>query len=160
MEQRAGGYAAERSGKIERRLGQGQDGIVWLSDRTTAIKVFERQENYLRELRCYQRLQSHSITVLGGFTIPALIAHSDTLMVVEMELVTPPYLLDFGKAYLDQTPDFSAEVWNDWEAERRELFEDRWPQVRALLAGLRVHGIHYLDAKPGNIMFGDEQPSQ
>lgn len=89
--------------------------------------------------------------------MPALIAHSDVLMVVEMELVAPPFLLDFGKAYLDEAPDFSAEVWRDWEDGRRELFEDRWPEVKSLLAALRAYGIYYLDAKPGNIMFADEK---
>jgi hypothetical protein len=32
---------------IGRPLGSGIDGSVWPSDRSTAVKVFERQHNYL-----------------------------------------------------------------------------------------------------------------
>lgn len=47
-----------------------------------------------------------------------------------MDIVSPPFLLDFGKAYLDVPPDYSPEAIADWEAERREIFGDRWVQVQ------------------------------
>ena len=31
-----------------------------------------------------------------------------------------------GGAYLDVRPEFPTEVWADWEAEKREQFEERW----------------------------------
>jgi hypothetical protein len=76
------------------------------------------------------------------------------LQVIEMTFVTPPFLLDFGKTYLDFPPDFSPEVLADWERERRSLFEPgQWDIVQAVLAELASIGIHYYDAKPGNITF-------
>jgi len=59
-------------------------------------------------------------------------------------------------APLSQRAGEYVEIWTDWENQRRELFEDRWPQVRLLVSALRRIGIYYMDAKPGNIMFGDE----
>jgi hypothetical protein len=91
------------------------------------------------------------------YPIPNLVDFDDELLVVEMELIAPPYLLDFGKAYIDQPPDFSAETMQYWREEVKELFGERASQVRKLLSALQSIGIFYLDAKPGNIMFGDEQ---
>ena len=77
------------------------------------------------------------------------------LLIVEMRLVTPPYLLDFGKALIDSPPDFSPEVMEDWEAEGVDNFGARWSDVKAVLWSLKQYGIYYYDAKPGNINFGD-----
>ncbi len=52
---------------------------------------------------------------------------------------------------------FSAEVWQDWNDQGVELFDERWPIVKKLLSALQQYGIHYLDAKPGNIMFENRQ---
>ena len=80
---------------------------------------------------------------------------NDELMIVEMRLVTPPYLLDFGKAYLDSKPEYPVESMEEWEEEGVENFGHRWPDVKGILWSLRQHGIYYYDAKPGNINFGD-----
>ena len=73
---------------------------------------------------------------------------------IEISIVRPPYLLVFGKAYLDQPPDFSPEVLADWEAEKSALFETgQWETVRSLIGQLRTLGIYYFDAKPANIAF-------
>lgn len=65
-------------------LGFGMDGHVWMSDSATAVKAFRYQRNYMQG--------------------------DDVLWIVEMEIVTPPYLLDFGKVALDARPDYSPEV--------------------------------------------------
>jgi hypothetical protein len=72
----------------------------------------------------------------------------------------PPFVIDFGKAYLDQPPDYSAEALAEWWVEREELYEPhQWPLVRRVLASLAAHGIHYFDPQPGNIRFPpDTQP--
>lgn len=141
--------------RIERRLGFGQDGVVWLSNQNTAIKAYERLENYGRELRCYERLQEFGIRQLDQFRIPSLLGHDEVRRVIEITFVTPPFLLDFGKAYLDFPPDFSAEVLADWEQERSSLFEvGQWAAVQSLLSQLAAIGVYYYDAKPGNISFG------
>ena len=85
--------------------------------------------------------------------MPKLLDFDDNLLVVEMTIVSPPFLLDFGKVHLDRRPEFSAETIAEWRESMKELFEDRWPEVRLLLAALERYGIYYLDAKPGNIMF-------
>jgi hypothetical protein len=66
--------------------------------------------------------------------------------------------LDFGKVYLDREPPYwrDEQIMGDDEARRREMFEDRWPEVQRILADLRTMDIYYVDPTPANIMFGDE----
>jgi len=137
-------------------LGFGQDGKVWKSNHRTAVKVLERQRAYAIEAECYKRLSRHRVTSIQGFAVPKLVRTDDNLWVVEMHVVRPPYLIDFGKAHLDAPPDFSPEVLADWAESMRELWEDKWPQVQSLLRALQQYGIHYLDAKPGNIRFRED----
>lgn len=157
-ERRAKEYATQYGFQIlwDRLLGFGNDGSVWETDQRSAVKAFERETNYNRERNCYQRLEVLGIERVGELMIPRLIGLDDDLLIIEMGVVFPPFLLDFGKAYLDLPPDYTPEVLADWEAERQELFGDRWPQVQEALGWLRSYGIHYYDAKPGNITFGDE----
>ncbi len=77
------------------------------------------------------------------------------LWVIHMTLVDRPFVLDFAGAYLDDPPIFSAEVMADWQAEKEEQFEGKWPQVRAVLGALEGYGIFMIDVNPGNISFGD-----
>jgi hypothetical protein len=134
-------------------LGHGTDGSVWRSNRKTAVKALVTQINYTKEKVCYQRFSVAGVSNLLGFSIPQLVAFDDALQVIEMTIVDVPFILDFAKAYIDTRPDFSPEVWQDWNEQGRELFDDRWRQVRSLISALEQFGIYYLDAKPGNIMF-------
>jgi hypothetical protein len=45
-----------------------------------------------------------SIVDVAGFAVPQLIHHDDRLWVVEMGIVSPPFVLDFAGAYLDLRP--------------------------------------------------------
>ena len=132
------------------------DGSVWTSSRKTAVKALSREPNYRIEKECYQRFKAENVRNIQRFAVPELIGSNDALLVVEMRIVSPPYFLDFAKAWLDAPPEFSPETLDDWEQEGRERFEGRWPKVKSLLRALRAYGIYYYDAKPGNIMFGDE----
>ncbi len=87
-----------------------------------------------------------------------LVDYDDALLIIEMSLVRPPFLLDFGKVYLDSPPPYwqDREVVEGMHAEGKEIFEHRWPEVLSLLAVLRRYGIYYVDPKPGNIRFSDE----
>jgi hypothetical protein len=138
------------------RLGGGTDGEVWKSNRQTAVKVFRSPKNYHMELACYQRLKERGIRKVRDFAVPRLIQSDDKLLVIEMEIVTAPYLIDFGKAYLDREPDHSAETWAEHHAAQRELWEDKYNEVQAVLWSLRQIGIYYRDPKPGNIMFASD----
>jgi hypothetical protein len=157
LEERAKRYGelAEIEVQFERALGSGTDGAVWKTDRGSAVKVFERQANYRLEVECYERLTAANVTVIEGFAVPRLIGWDDDLWVIEIDIVTPPFVLDFAKVHLDRPPDYSPEVLAEDEERCREIFEDRWPRVKSLLYALRRYGIYYMDPKPGNIMFDD-----
>jgi hypothetical protein len=137
-------------------LGGGIDGQVWSTTDETAVKAFLREHNYVRERDCYRRLREHSVTNAHRFTVPKLVSWDDELLIVEMQIVSPPFLLDFGKAYLDHPPDFDEQTMADDEELRTELFGSRWPEVKSAVSSLERYGIFYVDAKPGNVMFGDE----
>jgi hypothetical protein len=145
---------AQRKGTTASPLSEGQDGVVWQTSlgRNSVIKAFYRQENYLAELSCYQRLAERHIEQIKGFHIPSLIDYDDELMVVEIDLVQPPFILDFGKARLDYRPDFSEEVIDETLSEWREWWGDEYfPAIRSIVAILQYHGIYYPDPRPGNI---------
>lgn len=74
-------------------------------------------------------------------------------MAIEMEVVSPPFCLDFGGAYLDQPPDYSPEVWRDWEKSKSEDFQENWPAVKNILATFETFGVYIADVNPGNIKF-------
>jgi hypothetical protein len=123
----------------------------------TAIKVFYHEEFFHRELLAYERLREAGVREVLGLAVPQLIRADGELLVLEMTVVERPYLLDFAGAYLDETaPLFDEEVWEMWEADKREKFGDRWPEVKAVLAALEDnYGIHMLDVNPGNVALTD-----
>lgn len=84
---------------------------------------------------------------------PKLVRFEDDLLVIEMTIVTRPFVLDFASAYLDYAPEFSDEIWAEWEAEKREQFENRWPTVQSVLVALEAKGIYIVDVSPSNIAF-------
>jgi hypothetical protein len=88
-----------------------------------------------------------------GFHVPQLIRYDDELRVIEMTIVTPPFVLDFAGAQLDFPPDFPEEVWEEWEAEKMEQFGSRWPEARAVLDALEEFDIYVSDVSPRNITF-------
>lgn len=140
--------------KLIEQLGFGQDGYVWSTNRDTALKGFEREENYTRELKCYQRLTELKVLEINEFSVPALHHFDHSLLIVEMSIVFPPFLIDFGKSYLDEKPDYDETTMAEFWQSRQALFDaGEWPIVRGLLNSLESYGIFYLDAKPGNIRF-------
>lgn len=121
----------EDKGELSELLGKGEDGFVWRTNANTALKVFFRQRNYERELACYIRLSRwNNVTELAGFSIPRLIGEDDALMVIEMGIVTPPWVLDFGKAYIDKAADYPEGVLEDSFASFKENYNDEdWERV-------------------------------
>ena len=139
-------------------MGFGIHGIVHVVEGNfnpgrAAIKVHHGSEPYLRERCVYERLLDAGVSEILGFHVPQLIRSDDTLQVIEMSIVTRPFVLDFAGAYLGAVPEFSEEIWSDWEAERREQFEASWPTVQAILGELEKLGIHMVDVSPSNIAF-------
>lgn len=151
---RASRYCDRRNLCIEQQLGRGKDGIIFQTSLSTAIKIFDSRDMYLRELACYRRLGEHEVEEVLGHVIPRLVASDDELLIIEMEIVSPPYLLDFADAYLDAPPDFSEEVMEQWRQDKEEQFGNQWDEVQFVIAILqRRFGIYLLDVHPGNITF-------
>lgn len=119
--------------EIGHRLGFGWDGTVFATDRQSAIKVFQHERLYQRERDVYLRLQSRQVTKILEFKVPRLISSDNDLWVVEMTIVSPPFVLDFAGAYLDQKPDYPPEVLADWMKEKAEQFGKRWQKVQAIM---------------------------
>jgi hypothetical protein len=147
-------YAIAEGISLVECIGQGIDGTVWRSTRQSAIKSCYRRDTYDRERDSYRRLFEHSVRKLADFDVPELMNYQNDLQIIEMTIVFPPCILDFGKAYVDSPPDYSSEALVEAEAAERELFtEEQWKQVRLVRAALLRYGIHYFDARPSNIMF-------
>lgn len=143
-----------KSGKeMREQLGWGQDGIVFSTAELTAVKGFKYAEQYQRELAAYRRLQERQVSRIAGLSIPQLIAFDHDLLVIEMEIVTPPFALDFASAWLDSPPPYPPEILEEALANSQELFEEHWPQVSSFLTSLRGIGIYLSDVNPRNITF-------
>jgi len=88
----------------------------------TAVKVREGEKFYRREKTVYHWLDIEEITSIRGATVPMMYSFDDQLWTLKLSLVKPPYVLDFAGAYLHQPPDFSAEIMEQWEEEKKEWF--------------------------------------
>jgi hypothetical protein len=153
LEARARQYAERHALGIEAQLGYGMHGIVFSTNCKSAIKVFERQNAYVRERDVYLRLQELNLFQLNGFAVPRLVRYDDALQVVEMTIVNPPFVLDFAGAYLDIPPDYSDEVLADWRTEKLEQFGEKWSEVESLIDAFAAMGIYLADVRPGNVSF-------
>ena len=151
-------YASRQELELAETLGSGKDGIVLAAKRKAqpakvAIKMFRWRAAYEREKEVYERLRDAGVSIVLGFNVPQLVSSDDDLRVLEMTIVERPFVLDFAGAYLDKRPEFPEEVWADWEADKREKFEERWPAVQAALNAFEELGIYLLDVSPSNIAF-------
>lgn len=158
---RARQYASRNHLTVCESLGGGIHGVVYLvqgkaASGATALKTFHEREFFERELMVYERLKAAQVRQILGFAVPQLIGADSELLALEMTVVERPYVLDFAGAYLDNdAPWFEDEKWEMWEADKREKFGDRWPEVQAVLAALESYGIHLLDVNPGNVAFAE-----
>ena len=96
---------AIKSGRIlDEQLGWGNEGLVYSTTSKTALKAYLHENLYQNEKRVYERLSDHSVKRLHGFAVPLFVSASDELRVLEMTIVTPPFIIDFAGAYLDKRP--------------------------------------------------------
>ena len=158
VEARINVYETKRGLQADSSLGVGTQGTVLLFDNPSqtaslAVKFHERKIAYDRELSIYVRLQDLDIEEVCGHAVPQLLGNDDDLLAIEMTTVSPPFVLDFGGAYLDRPPDYSPEVWDDWRQQKSEAFEDNWSAVEEILSEFASMGIHIADVNPGNIRF-------
>lgn len=133
------------------RLGWGISGFVYLSpDLVTVVKVHRAKEGFERELATYQRLAQIQLTRLLGLTVPKLRDYRRSPNIIRMDLVRPPYLLDFAGVSFDP-PDFSSDVMASWHEELAERFGPNVSVAYSVYAALARHGIYYLDLRPSNL---------
>jgi len=121
----AAAYAARYNLRLRERLGFGIHGTVHVvehegNDDRSAVKAFDQSEFYVREREVYERLREAGITKVLAFHVPQIIRAEDNLHVIEMTIVTRPFVLDFAGAFLDRRPEFPEETWSDWELNKRE----------------------------------------
>lgn len=137
---------------LKEQVGAGSDGDVWATTRNSVIKVFARERAYLTELRCYQRLAARKVKEIDGLEIPELLGFADDLWIIEMSFVNPPFLLDFGKAYLDEPSPYTPEQLMEWRRSWGQFFpRTDLPRVHKILRLLAALGIEYMDPRPWNI---------
>jgi len=153
-------YARVRTARIIDELGFGVHGNVYLfldliSKGRYAVKAHRHREAYARERDVYHRLRENHIETVRSFHVPRFIRSHDELRIIEMTIVTKPHVLDFGAGYLDHRPEFSEEVWADWEEKTRDRFGARWAVVEEILAEFEQLGVFLLDPTPDNIAFLD-----
>ena len=158
LTQHAHSYARRHQLRLAERLGHGIHGIVYAAERNlepgnVAIKVHRSREVHERERNVYLRLREAGLMEILGFNVPQLIRSDDELLVIEMTIVSRPFVLDFAGAYLDSPPTFSDEIWSEWESQKRDQFEHRWPKVQAVLSALEGYDIYMVDVSPSNIAF-------
>ena len=162
VEKRAEEYLARKNFVFDSCLGVGTQGSVFVFNipsqnerppEQIAVKFHDRAVAYNREVGVFLRLRDLLIEEVCGHMVPILIGYDDELLAIEMTIVSPPFCLDFGGAYLDQPPDYSPEVWADWREMKAEAFEDNWPAVETILNEFKTYGIYIADVNPGNIKF-------
>lgn len=156
--QRLSEYVSRHQLQLDTELGSGIHGIVFsatgnLEVGGTAVKIHRHAEFYRSELAVYQRLQEAGVRRILEFNVPRLVRFADDLQIIEMGIVSKPYVLDFAGACLDAPPQFTEEQWAEWEQDRKEKFEKRWQKVLDVLDALQEFGIYMTDASPGNIGF-------
>jgi hypothetical protein len=151
-------YAARYNLRLGERLGFGIHGTVRAviyegKQDQSAIKAHRSAPAYRREREVYERLQELGVTDVLGFHVPQLIRADDDLWVIEMTIVTRPFVLDFAGAYLDMKPEFSEEIWAEWEEQKRGQFGADWSTVEAVMNAFEDFGIYLMDISPSNIAF-------
>ena len=124
------------------------------------LKSIGREDPYRRELSVYERLRQNGLTEILGFNVPQLIGADDDLRVIEMSIVTRPFVLDFAGAYISAPPTFSDEIWAEWEAEKRDQFGIHWPKVQAVREALEEMDIYMVDVSPSNIVLWVDSKSR
>jgi hypothetical protein len=92
--ERARRYAKSRTLTIEKEFGYGCDGFVLSTNQGTAIKAFRYPELFRQKLEIYEYLKKWGITKVHDFHIPELISSDPGLSVIEMTVVSPPFVLD------------------------------------------------------------------
>jgi hypothetical protein len=150
-------YAGKHGFSLGKPIGSGIHGCVWMllheGAPASALKIHGTAAAYRRERDVYGRLSERNVRTVRGLSVPELIRCDDDLLALEMTIVSPPRVLDFGADRLDWPPEFSNEIWAEWARKNEEQFGANWPEVQAVLGEFEEMGIFMLDPSPSNIRF-------
>jgi hypothetical protein len=138
---RAQEFANRRRLKLGDVVGYGADGVVIATSVHTVVKSLKYKELYAKELAVYRRLEKLGFDSVCGFNVPKLISNHDELLIIEIEFVTPPFIVDFASAGVDADPlaKFDADQQRETIEEWTALFGSHWPKVRSLYRVLNIH---------------------
>ncbi|HTG42948.1 MAG TPA: hypothetical protein VK633_00330 [Verrucomicrobiae bacterium] len=157
--QRVRRYAQRFNARVGSALGSGHHGNVVVAERNAiagryAVKFCKENVPFDREVHAYKTLAERKVIEIAGFFVPQLLGYDDELLVIEMTIVEPPFILDFGGAYDELSlPDFTENIWSEWREQKQEEFGGNWPRVEEVLSILISYGIHMIDIHPRNIVF-------
>lgn len=150
-------YAARRLKKITQRIGAGKDGTVFRLSGNVAVKVHAYEHSFTQELSVYQRLREFNASNVAGFNIPRLLGFAEDLFAIEMNIVRPPYVLDFASAVLDRPYDFEEDVLEEWNHRLEEQFGEHLPDAYRIIDELGARfGVFLYDLHRHNIKFRGE----
>jgi hypothetical protein len=132
-------------------LGYGVSGAVFKApDLRAAFKVHRSAEGFATETAAYRRLAAAGALSLHGLVIPQMISNQPELRLLQLDIVAPPFLLDFAGVHFSP-PDYSVDVMNLWRADiDRQFGLDAW-LVHLVHDSLAKLGIYYMDIRPSNI---------
>jgi hypothetical protein len=147
-------YCTTKGIDIIQKLGHGTQGVVYQTNRNSAIKIYDLFNGYSRERDIYKRLKERKIESVSNFKIPRIMDWNDELFILEMSIVHVPCVLDFGGAYLDKSPDHLIERNEEWESEKAEEFGENWEEAKIIIREIEQRaGIWLADINTGNIKF-------
>jgi len=99
----------------------------------TALKIFLYEQLYRQERDVDLRFRDRKVSQIDRFQLPRVVDFDEVLLIVEMTIVSPPFILDFAGVRLDVPIEFEPEIIAEWLAEKQEQFEVDWPTVRSAL---------------------------
>ena len=143
--QRASEYCQRTGLQLGPQLGYGVHGTVFSARNQTrsgrsAVKVHERERFYRRERDVYRRLADEGVDSVLGFDVPRMLNADDELWVIEMTIASPPFVLDFAGAYLDEPPDYPEDVLAEWDRRSATSSATGGPPSRPSCGGSRASG--------------------
>ncbi len=141
-------------------MGEGKDGLVLAADNGNAVKVHVYAESYQYERDAYIRFRDLGVEEAAGFQIPVLIDFDDDLFVIEMSIVSPPFVVDFASVRLDEEPDLIEDEGNTLADMVFDRFgDDLAPTVLAMRQALIDEaGAYLLDLHAHNVKFAPDLP--
>ena len=90
-------YVSRKSMQLLERLGSGVDGLVYSTNKGSAVKAHRTKALFEKELQVYEQLKRHPDNDFAGFNVPNQEEYHFDCWVIEMELgfarVPPPIVI-------------------------------------------------------------------